>query len=307
MFADLLSRGGLSLDRLAGFCEVAEAGGVTKAARGDPVRQSLLSRQIKELEAFFGAELVRRQGRGIVVTEAGRDLHRLARAQLAGLADFRAACADLPVTLTLAAGESLLRWVVLPQLPSLRAQLPNTRWRLLNLPTATTVTRLREGSVDLAIVREGSVSPPLETHPLGALDYAYFVPQRMLAVDSDGQPNLKALINLPTAVLEGGGQFRQDLDRVAAKARARLNMQIELSSFPLVAQAVASGEFAGILPIPAARDLVGCGVRQFAPSGLRVLRRTLVLAWSPRLACVRPALARAVALARAGTGQLLRL
>ena len=72
MSDDLLQHSGLSLDRLQSFCCVAEAGGVTKAAKGDPARQSLFSRQIKELEEFFGVELMRRSGRGVALTEAGR-------------------------------------------------------------------------------------------------------------------------------------------------------------------------------------------------------------------------------------------
>ena len=94
MFADLLSRGGLSLDRLQSFCAVAAEGGITKAAQGDPVRQSLFSRQIKELEEFFGVELVRRKGRGIALTEAGEQLHALARERLLRLSDFERATRD---------------------------------------------------------------------------------------------------------------------------------------------------------------------------------------------------------------------
>ena len=60
MFNELLSEGGLSLDRLKNFCAVAEAGGIARVAGGDPAKQSLYSRQLRELEQFFGAELTRR-------------------------------------------------------------------------------------------------------------------------------------------------------------------------------------------------------------------------------------------------------
>src|SRR5476651_2050856 len=74
MFDQMLSKGGLSLDRLNNFCRIAEAGGITKAAGGDPGKQSLYSRQIKELETFFGLELKVRQGKGIALTDAGQRL-----------------------------------------------------------------------------------------------------------------------------------------------------------------------------------------------------------------------------------------
>jgi LysR family transcriptional regulator, nitrogen assimilation regulatory protein len=44
MFNELLSEGGLSLDRLKNFCALAEAGGIARVAGGDPAKQSLYSR-----------------------------------------------------------------------------------------------------------------------------------------------------------------------------------------------------------------------------------------------------------------------
>src|SRR5437870_2183319 len=97
MFTDLLQKGGISLDRLQSFCLVAQAGGVTKAAKGDPAKQSLFSRQIKELEEFFGTELIRRKGRGISLTESGERLNMIARECFASLIDFQSECKGRPV------------------------------------------------------------------------------------------------------------------------------------------------------------------------------------------------------------------
>ena len=83
MFNELLSEGGLSLDRLKNFCAIAEAGGIARIAGGDPAKQSLYSRQVRELEEFFGVELTRRRGKGIEITEQGMDLARQVRAHLA--------------------------------------------------------------------------------------------------------------------------------------------------------------------------------------------------------------------------------
>jgi len=74
MFEALFSTRGLSLDRLRSFLEMAEAGGIARAAPGDPVRQSQISRQIRELEEFFGTELTQRRGKGLVLTPAARRL-----------------------------------------------------------------------------------------------------------------------------------------------------------------------------------------------------------------------------------------
>ena len=80
------------MDRLANFCAVADEGSIAIVAKGDPSRQSLISRQIRELESFFGVELVRRKGRGLEITEAGRELAAIGRKNFKGLEDYSARC-----------------------------------------------------------------------------------------------------------------------------------------------------------------------------------------------------------------------
>lgn len=78
----LLARGGLSLDRLASLVALADAHGISAAARGDPARQSQFSRQLKEFETFFGVALIERRQTGIRPF-----LRALAKALAASLAD----------------------------------------------------------------------------------------------------------------------------------------------------------------------------------------------------------------------------
>ena len=55
---------GLSLERLASFLAVVDARGIARAAPGQPVRQSQLSRQIGELERALGVALFERGTQG---------------------------------------------------------------------------------------------------------------------------------------------------------------------------------------------------------------------------------------------------
>jgi len=162
MVSGLLSESGLSLDRLESFCLVAQAGGVTKAARGDPARQSLFSRQIKELEEFFGIELIRRKGRGVALTEAGERLNLIARDCFAALSDFKGGCKSRPVEVVIGTGDSVIQWLLMPRLDELRKRLPDVRLKFLNLPTAEAVKRVADGMIDFALVRKNAVSrlPP---------------------------------------------------------------------------------------------------------------------------------------------------
>jgi LysR family transcriptional regulator, nitrogen assimilation regulatory protein len=286
MFAELLSQGGLSLERLQSFCLVAEASGVTKAARGDPTKQSLYSRQVKELEEFFGAELVRRKGRGIVLTAAGERLNVLARECFASLLDFKSACKGLPVEVVIGAGESVIEWVLMPRLAEVRKKLPNVRLKFLNLATSEVVRRLTEGVIDFGVVRRDAVARPLQCVSLGVMGYSLFVPEGLAGVGT----GMKALETVPLATLEGEGSFRRELAAIARKNRLPLKIEIECASFPAVARAVATGSVAAVLPSVAVVELGRLGAKEIRFPVLDGLKREICLAWSPRLMRIRPAL-----------------
>ena len=120
MFEHLFAERGLSLDRLKTLIEVAKAGSIAAAARGDSARQSLYSRQIKELEEFFGVELASRRGKVLALTGAGGELVRLASESLCLLDDFKSRSRNLPYRFTIGAGDSLHAWVVAPVLASIQ-------------------------------------------------------------------------------------------------------------------------------------------------------------------------------------------
>jgi hypothetical protein len=54
MYRDLFSKTGLSLDRLYALLLLRERGSLIRAAEGDPVKQSQMSRYLRDLSSFFG-------------------------------------------------------------------------------------------------------------------------------------------------------------------------------------------------------------------------------------------------------------
>lgn len=61
----------LDIEELRTFVEIADAGGVSRAARRLGVSKSIVSRQLARLEAELGVQLVARTTRGAALTEAG--------------------------------------------------------------------------------------------------------------------------------------------------------------------------------------------------------------------------------------------
>jgi len=291
-YKSLFDRGGLSLDRLRNFVLIANAGGLSRAADRDPTRMSLFSKQIKELESFFGAALTRRQGRTIKLTDAGNQLAQLARGYLSGLEDFQQTCQGVPQTISIASGNSVLEWLVLPHLAKLRQALPNTRFEFITGRTHDLVQRLNDMGVDLALIREDAVVRPLKSKRLRQLTYSLFIPQRLAA------STLKAkledtLAELPLAT-SAGGQFRDYLETAASKARCPIRIELSCSSFTQAARAVKSGAYGAVLPSLAATEFAPGEIVQVPLPFLKSYARQICLAWNPRLTAVRPAVERAI-------------
>jgi DNA-binding transcriptional LysR family regulator len=280
MFEDLFSLGGLSIDRLKSFVDVAEKGAIARVADGDPSRQSLISRQIGELEAFFGTELTRRKGKGLELTEAGQELARQVRLQFQGLADFKASCSGLPVEFRIAAGNSVIEWLLAPAMAEITHALPESRFVLLDSRTGEAVRGLLDHTVDFGIIRKSAVVQPLKFRPVGRFGYALFVPK---ALDPKGK---KLPEDLPLA-LSMGGDFFESFQRSAAKAGAEPNVVYRCTSFTQAAQLVRSGTCGAILPCIAAPFLTREASIHELP-WLKPVTRDLGIAWHRRLIDIRP-------------------
>jgi DNA-binding transcriptional LysR family regulator len=278
MFESLFSVGGLSIDRLRNFVEVAEKGAIARVADGDPSRQSLISRQIGELEAFFGTELTRRKGKGIELTDAGLELARQTRLQFHGLADFKASCSGLPVEFRIASGNSVVEWLLAPAMADISLAAYGSTFSLLDYRTREAVRGLVEHTIDFGIIRKSAVVQPLKFQPLGRLGYALFVPKAMAARAMNK--------DLPLAITMGG-DFFASLQRAAAKAGKTPNIVFRCTSFTQAAQLVRSGTCGAILPRIAAPFLAGEADLRDLP-WLKSVTRDLGIAWHRRLMAVRP-------------------
>src|SRR5437867_2102761 len=97
----LFAKAGLSLERLRTFIAIVSAKGISNAAPDNPTRQSQFSRQLKELEDCFGAELIVR-GRGrFALTAAGRDLFQIVQSHFAAMENLADRCANRSVEMTI--------------------------------------------------------------------------------------------------------------------------------------------------------------------------------------------------------------
>ena len=287
MYDNLFSERGLSLDRLRVLVEVYDAGGIAKAAPGDPIRQSQYSRQLRELSEFFGAEVAHRQGRQLKLTPQGVQLAELVRSQLHALQDFRAECRSESVDYTIAAGDSLIHWLVIPRLGEIMRKQASVRFATSNLRTNEIVQQLKDGRVDFGVIRKDAVIAPLKSAPLGSLSFVAVVPKALLP--TRGNLTLCDVLGpLPFAAPPRAGPFTKKLRDVAKTLQTELRPALICQSFPQAMAAVRSGGFGSVLPALALKELEPGSYREIPAEPLSLLNRGIVLAWNSRLPRVRP-------------------
>jgi len=292
MFENLFAQSGLSLERLKTFREIVTAGGITAAAGGDSNRQSQYSRQLKELERYFGVELLKR-GRGPVeLTDAAQRLYEIVGHTLRALEEFRGTCAGQPVELVIGAGESLIQWLLLPRLSGLAAAHPRLAVTFQNLKTDEILHRLLDGGVDFGVVSRCGPHRALASAPLGKLEFCLFAPAALLPANQRLRVKSDILSHLPLATLEGGPGIRQAIEQEAQRIRTKLNVRLRFSSYPQLAQAVQNLGVAAIMPRLATASFEGTDVRAVPLPFLGDLSRQVSLVWNRKMAEVRPAIAK---------------
>lgn len=163
----------MKLHQLRYLVSVASEGGVRAGARALGVSQATVTQGLRELEAQAGIALLDRQGGGLALTAAGRELLEHARRMLAQMQQAQDALARhkgggpqqrLAVGVTPWVAQTL----VPRMLPALRAELPHVQLELHDGFTGLVLPKLREGSLDLAICRIGpqATMQGLQAQPL---------------------------------------------------------------------------------------------------------------------------------------------
>jgi molybdate transport repressor ModE-like protein len=146
----------LDVSRLRVLVAIARTGSVTAAARELHYSQPSISHHLARLEAETGAQLVRRAGRGIRLTEAGRTLAERG-AEILGRLDAAEAELSAHVGLSqgrvrLAAFPSALGTFVPRAAALLASRHPGLRVSLTEAEPPEAVRMLRAGYVDVAVI-----------------------------------------------------------------------------------------------------------------------------------------------------------
>jgi len=283
---------GITIDRLQTLCSVVESGTIVVAAGPDPNRQSLFSRQLKDLEKALGTTLFDRAGKTLKLNENGRRVVLAAHTFFGSLDDVINAAVAASETVVLGASEAILRWLILPNLGELMAGDPPLRFEVRSMPSEGALKEIQIGHIDLAIIRTEVMSEDLESEIIVPIQHVFAVPRTLLRTKEgaevfEGRP-------IPFAEL-GGDPFFAKTARATAKALG-LNLLpiIQVESFSLLMSAVESGNAAAFIPTIAARSLPEQRFAQVSAEPMKEMDRSLSLVWYGKSAESRPSIRRAI-------------
>ncbi len=152
------------------FVVVAEELHFGRAAERLHMSQPPLSQAIKKLEREVGARLFERSNRKVVLTPAGDAFLAACRPlleQAAEVADVpRLAANGQRARLSVGAVASALSWPLPQALAQFQAQMPGTAISIHEIDTDEVVSRLSEGSIDVALARLAASRAAIRTHVL---------------------------------------------------------------------------------------------------------------------------------------------
>lgn len=295
----------MNLRALRYFVAIADAGSLTAAAAAVSVAQPALTRQLRELEADLGVQLLLRLPRGVRLTPAGVTLYESAQRMLAEAARVRRLLAsrnsDQKATVVLGASPTLTR-VLLPGLfeSTLRA-VTGIELRAREAFTPALLDWLERGVIDMAIVTNPEPGRPLSLYPLLGEPFA-LVSHPSLKIDP--VVSVRQLAGLPLLMTT---LHRTLVDRQLLPLGARLQLRAEIDSVDSIRELVLRGPWATLMPISVFKEPAAAkGVVISEISGVQ-LNRLLVLATriesldsSPQLALKEIIEAEFARLARAG-------
>ena len=270
-----------SLGRLKSMIEVNKAGYILKAAKGNVTEAAKISRQIGELEEFFGKVSLRSKiGKLKGLSKEGKELAAIAENFLISMQAFQDKIDGIQPSIAIGAGETFLCSILLPNFKSLQQSTSGTRINLCNMRSSELPNAMDAGETDLIILSEKRLGKNIQKLSLGKLEYKLYAPLNWECLNKYQPYPLKMICEEPFASLSGTGQRRTSLENLTiAKTGGKPNYALECSSHLEVLEAIKSKCFCGALPSFLAEDLPIKDYKHIAIKELTNMHGNLVIAW----------------------------
>ena len=256
----------MDLKQLEYFVRVAELGSFTRAALALNIAQPALSRQVRLLEVELRQNLLTRNGRGALPTEAGKlllahgrgILHQVKRAR----EELGRVRGSLAGRVAVGLPTSLARVLTVPLIRAFRAELPDATLSItegLSLPMQES---LMVGRLDIAVLYNTKPTAEIDITPLLEEDLL-LVQRRPIGLAEDPPPGpitLRELAQLPLVIPTRPNAIRMHVESELANIGCRLNIALEIDGVSAILDLVADGAGSAVL----SRNAVSSSIRPSA-------------------------------------------
>ena len=243
----------MDLKQLEYFVRVAEMGSFTRAAIALNVAQPALSRQVRLLEVELRQNLLKRNGRGAIPTEAGQlllehgrgILHQVERAQ----EELARARSGLSGKVALGLPPSVARVLTVPLTRAFREKMPDAHLSISEGLTAAMQESLLNGRLDIALLYNPKATAGLEISHL-VQEELWLVQARPSALQEDPPPpsiKLKEVAKLPLVIPSRPNAIRMHVESEMAGIGSRPQIALEIDGVTSILELVADGAGAAIL------------------------------------------------------------
>lgn len=281
----------MEISQLRTLIHVAELGSLSKAADRLHIAQPALSRQVRLLEEELGVRLFARHGRGMVLTEQGREVLKHASRVMSELEEMRAAASDeaAPLSGQVAIGfpPTVADIVSVPLVAAFGKAHPQAELRLVGAYTGYLLDWLHRGEIDLAVLYDPHSARSLRSQPL-LLENLFLIgpPQSGL---SDTAIPFRELADKRLLLPSTRHGLRTIVEQCATDAGIALDVVVEADSYSTLKDLVRHGHGWTILPLAPIHDDIATRRLTAAPLIDPVPSRRLVLSYPadrpmPRLA-----------------------
>ena len=256
----------MTLEQLRIFLKVAGLEHVTRAAHALNMTQSAVSAAIQALEQRHGVVLFDRVGRGIVLTDAGRQFMPHAQAVLLRATEAEVFLTDLKGgvvgALRVQASQTVASYFLPPHLMRFHARYPNVLLQFGQGNTSSVVQSMLSGEADVGVV-EGVVDEPLLTVRPIADDWLRVMVGRAHPWAARQSLSSEDLLQADWVMREAGSGTRAAFDAALAERGVRsdsLSVLLELPSNEACIAAIETGNGATVLSLRAAAPHIAQGL-----------------------------------------------
>ncbi|MEY4710716.1 MAG: hypothetical protein RIS88_166 [Pseudomonadota bacterium] len=252
----------MDLKQIEYFVRVAELGSFTRAAVNLGVAQPALSRQVRLLEVELRQNLLVRNGRGAVPTEAGKlllehgrgILHQIERAR-EELGRVRGALAG---RVAVGLPPTIAKLMTVPLVQAFRRQMPEATLSISEGLSSAMGESLASGRLDIALVYNATATPDIELTAL--LDEDLFLVQARASGNDRARATarrplpLAELARLPLVIPSRPNAIRMQVEGALAASGLRPDIALEIDGVSAILDLVAEGSGSAVLSAAAVKQ-----------------------------------------------------